>query len=180
MKAIDKAKDNGEVTYLRFMLYFTTNCWLTTIKRQHNLLRMQPSREPAVRALFRCNIKAMAIGFKCSVQALPNELEKHFGRALSQHGKTVDTSEKNFHYFLDVAQREKFRLLYKGGLLYQLPWRQFMRGEAVEPVLANSSIIHEQTRANLKGTEKVKDGKFQKDMFKLIEEWAFFVMSMNV
>jgi hypothetical protein len=91
----------------------------------------------------------------------------------------VDLAENNYHYFLNEAEKEKFRLFYKGGLVYQLPWRKVQKGEAVQPVLANSSVIHGQTNANLRGKEKVRDGNQVWDMNKLVEDWAFFVMSMN-
>lgn len=166
IEAIERSNDNGEVLYLRFELFFATNFWLKSIKQHIKRDKMQPSREPAVRALFQCNTKALASGFGCGVQALPNVLEQYFGRSLSQHGKTMDSD--SYHYFRKQAEREKFKLFYKGGQVFQLPWRDIQKGKninAVKPVKANSSTIHMATKADLRDV--------------LEDDWAFFVMSMG-
>jgi len=166
IQAIEHSTDNGEALYLRFELFFSTNFWLKSIKQQHAMAKMQPKREPAIRALFRCNAKALAASFECGVQALPNVLEQHFGRALSAHGRTMDVN--SYHYFKQQAEREKFKLFYKGGVVYQLPWRDIQKGKnikSVKPVRAESAVINMHTKSGLRGVLK--------------ENWAFFVMSIG-
>jgi len=166
IRAIETSTDNGEALYLRFELFFSTNFWLKSIKQQHTMEKMQPGREPAVRALFQCNAKALAASFDCGVQALPNVLEQHFGRTLSQHGRTMDID--SYHYFKQQAEREKFKLFYKGGVVYQLPWRDIQQGKdikLVKPVRAESAVIRMHTKPGLRDVLK--------------EDWAFFVMSIG-
>lgn len=166
LDAFSKAKDAGETLYIQCEIYFASNYWLRNFKQANNLTTMNAKREPAIRALFRCIVKKLAFAFDCGVQALPNALELYFGRSLSEHGKGLDRAN-NFHYFLKRAELEKFKLRFKAGRVYQLPWREYMKNKDVKLQPANSELIHDQTKGVVKG-----------DKF-LRTDWACFVMSMS-
>ncbi len=166
LDAFSRAKDAGERTYILSELYFAGNYWLRNFKQVNKLTTMNAKREPAIRVLFRCVVKKMAFFFDCGVQALPNALERYFGRSLSEHGRRLD-SANNSHYFLKRAELEKFKLRFKAGRVYQLPWREYMKNKDVKLQPANSQLIHDQTKRVDKGYKFLRT------------DWACFVMSMS-
>ncbi len=166
--ALEKTKDAGERMYLLFEVFFATNYWLKNLKLSSKLGKMHPSREEAIRALFRCVAHDFSKRLGCGVQALPNELEIYFGKSLSDHGIEMDAGKQDDIY-LKRAALEKFKLRFKDGKAYMIPWRESLRDPNVKPEPADSRIINKQMSAS--HVAKGNGG--------LMWGWGCFVMSMS-
>ncbi len=113
-------------------LFFTADYWLKIYKTRGS---MEKGRQPAVYALFVCAAELLCVAFKCTINGLPRELELMWGRELSAQGVWVDQVHDLAQY-LDSTEVARYRLWFKGGKAYQLPW--WNPAAEQEPQLADS------------------------------------------
>lgn len=99
-------------------LFFTLDYWLKVHKTTEG---MNAKREPAVYGLYRFVAHDLSRIFGCGINALPNELEIHFGRRMSYHGEKLDQG-LGLATYLTRAQAAKYRLTFKKGLAYMFEW----------------------------------------------------------
>jgi hypothetical protein len=122
-------------------LYFLTDYWLKEAGGSKD--GVVTRREPAMWGLFKVVVNCMCQVYQCAVNVLPRVLEETWGRHLTPHGRKVDRPVKKggapeVAIYLNEMQREKYRLRFKAGLAYQLPWWSWWR---VKPVLAESKRV---------------------------------------
>jgi hypothetical protein len=137
--AIGKSNKNGMRNYLMIELYFATNYWLRNFKAKRT--SMHPAREDAVRSLCRYSIEQMAKGFNCGVQAVPNKLERYYGRTMGAHGQKMDN--ENPGHYMRRAEVEQYKLIFDRGLAYCFDWQNKRHGQDFVLTLANTQYIHE-------------------------------------
>ena len=126
------SNDNCQRLIFLCDLFFSLDYWLKTFKTNS---RMEKGREPAVRALYACAAESLCVSFECTVNGLPRELEFMWGRELTAGGVNQDHVLKVAQY-ITRAEAAKYRLWFKGGAAYQLPW--WNPGLAQKPQRAES------------------------------------------
>jgi hypothetical protein len=118
-------------------LFFTLDYWL---KMYRTNTRMEKGRLPAVQALYEATAYALCAAFNCTINGLPRELELMWGREMSRCGVVRDLVD-NYAEYITRAEAAIFRLVFKGGKAYQLPW--FNPSKWSGPVLAESKYAYE-------------------------------------
>jgi hypothetical protein len=111
-------KDSSQQFIFLCDLYFTLDYWLKVCKTN---TRMEKGREPAVFALFARVVEDLCASFGCTINGLPRELELMWGRELSAPGVNVDIVRNQAEY-ITRAQAAQYRLFFKNGKAYMLPW----------------------------------------------------------
>jgi hypothetical protein len=101
--------------YVLSDLFFTTDYWLKCAGRNESVNR---SREPAVSALYRAIVGKLCELFKVTVNVLPRELEKAFGREMNYYGQRLDV-ELGQALYLTRAEADFYRVRFEAGLAYQ-------------------------------------------------------------
>lgn len=154
---------DGQKWYLINDLMFCTDYWL---KRQGQgaSRHLDPARQPAVYALFAASADWLCKLFSCTINVLPRELEKAFGRELGYHGQHID-SRPGVAQYLTRGEVNQYRLMFRDGKAHQFPWWE-KKGKKI--VLAESS--------RSPGTYNPKSGMTEA-MFE--KNYSGFVMSMG-
>ncbi len=110
-------------------MYFLADHWL---KNQHPGSHKDPY--PQVHRLFREVADMMCLQLKCAVNTLPSVLEDYWGclptfewfavdRGIWGNGRKVKPgSQPNVGKYLQRAELEKYRLIFKKGVAWQVPW----------------------------------------------------------
>jgi hypothetical protein len=145
-------------------LFFTLDYWLK-IFRTNPL--MERGRQPAIQAFYERAAYALCDAFKCTINGLPRELELMWGRELSLCGVHTDLVKDQADY-ISRAEAAKFRLRFRDGKAYQLPWYQPSAWSG--PVLAESRHAHE---PNAFLRTALKPGALPND------HYGFFVLTMG-
>lgn len=170
--ALQRTKAEGEPLYLQAELYFATNYWLKTLALGKNP-KLKKGRETAIRNLCQFAITQLAAACKVSIQALPNELEKLYGKGLSDHGQHQDSAQVlGTTHYMQRAETNRYRFHFKDGKAYQFEFR------VPKPKLkiVNSRFWFKWTVDNSKIIIDPKTG----ETFRLLaDDWGYFVMSMS-
>ena len=145
-------------------LYMTADYWLKTYEDNP---RMENKRLPAVTALHACAAHKLCAAFKCTINGLPRELELMWGRELSKAGLKVD-AVYNYAEYITRAAAQQYRLLFKAGKAYQLPW--FDKTAPPGPVLAESKYAFDEKAFVLASK---KPGALSN------KDYGFFVLTMG-
>jgi hypothetical protein len=175
VEALNGTKSGGESLYLYAELYFATNYWLKTLTLRHDP-KMQKGRETAIRDLCRFAITKLAAACQVSIQALPNELEKLYGKGLSEHGKHQDSAQAlGVSHYMERAETNRYRVHFIGGKAYQEEWRvPNPKLKLVDSIFWHESTANRNEVALLPGP----DGNLRQ--VQVLEYlWAYFVMSMS-
>jgi len=96
-------------------LFFLLDHWLKVFATTKG---MDKRREPAVKELYRCTAEQLCRIFGCTINVLPMQLEKYFGRALTSHGSVID-NVANVARYVDRAERETYRLHFVDALAHR-------------------------------------------------------------
>jgi hypothetical protein len=132
-----RTKDAAERLIFLSDLHLTIDYWLKSYRANKV---MEKGRLPAVQALYERVAYTLCEAFKCTINGLPRELELMWGREMSALGVQVDVVHDQAEY-ITRAEAAKFRLFFKAGLAYQLPWFDSTAG--LGPVLAESKHAHD-------------------------------------
>ncbi len=142
-------------------LYFTTDYWLKMFTGNPTV--MLPKREKAVHALFTVCAFELCKFFGCTINGLPRELEFMWGRTLTDCGAKKDFVDRCAK-FLTRAEASIYRLWFKGGRAYMLPWYQ-TGGDMRQKVVANSKWAYSKEAQTRNG--------------KPADDYGFFVLTMS-
>jgi len=137
---IKRSGDGSTTAYLTCDLFFTLDYWLKEFKKNSN---MEKGREPAIMGLYRFTVEELGRNFAAlygRAEAItPNNLhavlELFYGRTLGAHGVELDL-QKDCALYLSRAEVNKYKIIFKEGKAYQLPWWKDSGGNKL--VLANS------------------------------------------
>lgn len=120
-------------------IFMTADYWLKMIAMQRSnpkvSTEMDKGREKAMWSLYRCAAAQLCKAFGCTINGLPRELELMWGRSLSWCGVDVDMKKQCAEY-LTRAQAAQYRLWFRNGRAYQMPWWNTSGGN--KPQLADS------------------------------------------
>ncbi len=114
VEALQHAPSGGAEAYLLGELFFTTMWWLNNHKKDP--ARMQAGRRTAILALNMYAANEMARVLKCSPGGVARELQALYGVSMGRHG--IETDRANDPKYLEASKRERFRILFKGGLAH--------------------------------------------------------------
>jgi hypothetical protein len=101
--------------YLRADLYMTTTYWL-----ENRFESEAPDAYHAVRELNGLVHAKLCRNYGVGAAKLPMELRRRFGKEIESGPGASD--RKYPTYYLDIAQREKYRIVFNNGVAYQYPW----------------------------------------------------------
>ena len=113
------------------VLYYALEIWLKAVDRKDT--STHADRKKSVDALYRQVVAELSLQSKVPVNLLPGWLAATFGKGMVEHGVTTDLTNASAKY-MDKSERDKFRLQFRNGLVYQQQW---WRGSE-ELVLAHS------------------------------------------
>jgi hypothetical protein len=113
-----RTKDESQRLIFMSDLFFTLDYWLKIYGTNSG---MEKGRLPAVQALCESAAQALCVAFKCTINGLPRELELMWGREMSKCGVKRDLVD-NYADYITRSEAAKYRLVFKGGKAYQLPW----------------------------------------------------------
>lgn len=137
-----KYKEYGDLAdrlYTCCELFWALDGWLKEADRNKNDSTLK-ARRPGVQKLYESVAHRLAEHFYVTVNVLPRELENMYGKEMVEHGKKTDllwvgkrTSEimKKMKdplldtlnpVYKDRATAQQYRVFFKGGLAYQMPW----------------------------------------------------------
>jgi hypothetical protein len=139
-------------------LFFTCDYWL-----KENKSPLQNPIHNVVKDLYVFLAHHLSAYFKCSINALPRELELTFGREMTSLGRKVDLGQQAAKPY-EAARPEEFRLIFRAGRAYQIPASGLKKGQLV-PV--NSADYYES------GTGLIMNGDLWRD------GTGFFVLTMG-
>ena len=159
-----KHADHGKRWFLITDMFFCTDYWLKRLSQKMGAGILDPAREPAIYALFVGSANWLCTLFNCTINVLPRELEKAFGRELGYHGQHID-SRPGVAQYLTRAEAAQYRLMFKDGKAWQLPWWSWWRKKIV---LAESS----RSKGTYNPKAQMKDPMFGPN-------YSGFVMSMG-
>lgn len=134
VQSYHSSSDDGQKWYLLNDLLFCTDYWLKRQGQGASSL-LDPARKPAIQALFAATAGWLCKLFQCTVNVLPRELEKAFGRELGHHGQSIDVRPGVAQY-LTRGEANKYRVMFRDGKAWQFPWWE-KKGKQI--VLAESS-----------------------------------------
>lgn len=103
---------------LKSDLFFTLDYWLKVYKSKPG---MSKGRQPAIYELYKFTAHSLATMLSCTINTLPEYLERHFGRKMSYHGEHLDIVGKLATY-LTRAEVDKYRLTFRKGKAYMFDW----------------------------------------------------------
>lgn len=103
---------------LKSDLFFTLDYWLKVFKQKSG---MSKGREPAVFALYKFTAFSLAQMLSCTINTLPEYLERHFGRKLTYHGEHLDVVGSLATY-LTRAEVDKYRIVFRDKKAYMWNW----------------------------------------------------------
>jgi len=113
VKSLNKPQSSGEYAYKVGGLFFTTMYW-------NNNHKINPKMDSGRRdSIMRLNLFAgnkLAQVHSCGVGQLAAKLQQMYGKSMSQHG--IDTDADENPKYLNAAQRERFRVVFRNGLAY--------------------------------------------------------------
>ncbi|PVZ68337.1 hypothetical protein [Pelagibaculum spongiae] len=120
----------SEQLYILCNLYYSISNWLESAPKGSpgpvgGIVWLQQARRPAVQNLYMRVVCFLRWHFKLSSNSeLPSSLTHFFGREMGAHGAGVDQycGQKGILRYLTEAERDKFKIRFKDGLGYQLPW----------------------------------------------------------
>jgi hypothetical protein len=159
-----RTKDESQRLIFLSDLFFTLDYWL---KMYQTNRVMEKGRLKAVQALYERAAYALCEVFKCTINGLPRELELMWGREMSKCGVKRDLVD-NFAEYITRSEAAKFRLVFKGGKAYQLPW--FNPTKWSGPILAESKYAYDHQAFVLASR---KPGAIPND------DYGFFVLTMG-
>jgi len=114
-------------------LFLTTNFWVKSLEAGNRLC--EKGRYQAMMALFTVVVTKLKKLFEVSSEvAVSNEMKDMFGVGMSKHGYQADSMFGAITF--DKAQLAKFRIWFKHGLAYQIPW--WTSSGSLKRVLAES------------------------------------------
>jgi len=129
-KAGPRITDNGLILC---DIFLTTNFWVKSLESGNRLC--EKSRYQAIMALFTVVVAKLKKVFEVSSEvAVSNEMKDMFGVGMSRHGYEADSMFGAITF--DKAQLAKFRIWFKHGLAYQIPW--WTSSGSLKRVLAES------------------------------------------
>jgi hypothetical protein len=103
---------------LKSDLFFTLDYWL----KVHTSKRgMSKARQPAIYELYKFTAHSLAAMLSCTINTLPEYLERHFGRKRSYHGEHLDIVG-NLATYLSRAEVDKYRITFRKGKAYMFDW----------------------------------------------------------
>jgi hypothetical protein len=159
-----RTKDESQRLIFMSDLFFTLDYWL---KMYQTNRVMEKGRLPAVQALYERAAYALCDVFKCTINGLPRELELMWGREMSKCGVKRDLVD-NYAEYITRSEAAKYRLVFKGGKAYQLPW--FDSTKSSGPILAESKHAYDQQAFVLASR---KDDAIKNT------DYGFFVLTMG-
>ena len=121
----------SEQLYILCNLYYGVSNWLASAPKRGSpgqvggMIWLQQARRPVVQRLYMLVISYLKWHFKLStVDLVPDALTHFFGREMGAHGAGVDQfcGQKGILRYLTEAERDKFKIRFKDGIGYQLPW----------------------------------------------------------
>ncbi|TKC87732.1 hypothetical protein FAZ69_15705 [Trinickia terrae] len=115
-------------------LYFATDRWLK-IADQGSNPTVNPRRRPAVFALYKLIVDRIKSDAGVNESVMPSWLVKTFGKDMVEHGVHVDLVTDSARY-LSEQEREKYKIVFKGGLAYQQKWWE----DSAALILADTEI----------------------------------------
>jgi hypothetical protein len=121
----------GGQQYLLGELFFATLHWHNHYKQDKC---MEAGRAAAIMSLNLTCANVLATAFQCPLGNLGEKLNKLFGKSMTEHGINMDKDRKQF--YLDGAQRENYRIIFVGGLAFQL---SEMKDPKAAPVLFDTT-----------------------------------------
>lgn len=139
-------------------LFFTLDYWLRSYKTNK---MMETGRLAAIQALYSAVAFTLCRLLHCTINSLPRELELMFGREMSDLGIITDQNESRAQY-LERKEIQKYRLRFRGGLVYRYTWMDNPSGP-MRLVPVNTSDYY-------------NVGKEKKNT---IAGWGSFVMTMG-
>lgn len=139
-------------------LFFTCDYWL-----KENRNPFQNPIHKTVKDLYVFLAHHLSAYFKCTINALPRELELTFGREMTSLGRKVDLGQQAAKPY-EAARPEEYRLIFRYGRAYQIPATGVNKGQLV---LVNSSDYYES------GTGLIMNGDIWRD------GTGFFVLTMS-
>ena len=160
----DAAGDEAKRLIFLSDLFFSLDYW-QKIFRTNPL--MERGREPAIKAFYERAAYGLCEAFKCTINGLPRELELMWGRELSLCGVVTDLVKDQAEY-ISRAEAAKYRLRFRDGKAYQLPW--YLPAAKSGMVLAESRHAHEPGAFVRAAT---KPGALPND------NYGFFVLTMG-
>ncbi|PVZ68335.1 hypothetical protein [Pelagibaculum spongiae] len=128
--ALNLSSANGRV-YILCSLYYATSNWLENIPQTTALgpiggaIWLQQARRPAVQNLYMVVVRYLKWHLNLtSVELIPEKLKYFFGREMGAHGTESDkfNNDQGTLYYLNEADRDKFKIRFKDGIAHQLPW----------------------------------------------------------
>ncbi len=159
---------------LKADLFFTLDYWLKVHARTPGMAK---DRQPAVYELYKYTAHSLAAALSCTINTLPEYLERHFGRKLSYHGEHLDLVGQ-FATYLTRAEVEKYRLSFRKGKAYMWMWPG--KGHELTRPTADGGLVT-QERQQPKGMKLVlaeSESASNKNVFGL-KQWGGFAMSMG-
>ncbi len=125
-------------------IFMTADYWLKMIAMRQSSptvsANLEKGREKAMWALYRCGAARLCKAFGCTINGLPRELELMWGRSLTWVGVDVDM-KKHCAEYLTRAEAAQYRLWFRNGRAYQMPWWNTSGGN--KPQLADSSHAYD-------------------------------------
>jgi hypothetical protein len=127
-------------------LFQSCNFWIVRCNQGRD--SDQRGRYHAVLALFEVVVSQLATAFGITktangqdvsyVHLVARRMRETFGLHVDGHGLKMDLVENRTRY-MDRAERMRYRLYFRCGLIYQLPWWRNLPSGRMTPVLAESS-----------------------------------------
>ncbi|MEN8149144.1 MAG: hypothetical protein ABFS86_04930 [Planctomycetota bacterium] len=114
--ALWKSKGAGPAQYLLGELFFTTMYWNNNHKRD---ARLDSRRRNPILSLNLCAANVLAHIHEVPVGALAPTLRGIYGTGMTAYGLEVDSRDANEGRYLSIAQREKYRVVFKGARAYR-------------------------------------------------------------
>lgn len=114
VEALQSVQSGGAEAYLLGELFFMTLWWLNNYKQDP--ARMQAGRRTAILGLNMYIATRLAWVLKCPLSGVARQLQDLYGVAMGKHG--IETDRNNDPKYLQASKRERFRVLFKGGLAY--------------------------------------------------------------
>lgn len=155
-------------------LFFTLDYWL---KVHGKTPGMDKGRRPAIYELYKYTAHSLAEALSCTINTLPEYLERHFGRKLSYHGEHLDLVGQ-FATYLTRAEVEKYKLSFRNGKAYMWMWPG--KGHELTRPTPDGGLVtqerHQPKQMKLVLAESASASN--KNVFGLAQ-WGGFAMSMG-
>jgi hypothetical protein len=123
-------------------------------------------RTPGIQTFYKDVAESLAEAYGVTINVLPRELEDHFGKSMSDHGKETDKKTANIRTYLERHEAAQFRVFIRKGLCYQFQWWEADGKKAKKLVLMDTS-----GKQFGEGIDRARAGQ--------TENSAGYVLSMN-